>query len=118
MKQRSIKRIITFMFALVLMSLCCICANSENDIDIDGAYEFAKDFLSEYYYAKDQNADYDFTTFVESDALLEFANQKAESARYRYIVYETDDKQDYQLEFSLFDTFICHDFLKIFVISI
>lgn len=107
MKQRSIKRIITFMFSLVLMSLCCICANAENDIDIDGAYEFAKDFLSEYYYAKDQNADYDFTTFVESDALLEFANQKAESARYRYIVYETDDKQDYQLEFSLSDTYEC-----------
>lgn len=104
MKHMSIRQSIVFLFAIVSISLCCLCINAENTIDRDEAFEFAKDFLSEYYFAKDQYADYDFSAYVSSENFLNFINQKTASDRYRYIVYDTDDKQNYKLEFSLIET--------------
>lgn len=105
---RLFKALFIFVLVVTMSAACCLIISAEEVVDTNEAYEFAKEFLSEYYFAKDQYSDYDFTAFVESENLLNFVNEKTVSARHRYIVYETDDKQNYKLEFSLLEAQECN----------
>lgn len=75
-------------------------ALSENAIDYT-SYQFATDFLSEYYNAIDQYETYNFKNYVDSTNMLTYINEKVKSKQYKSVVYGLDDMQNYELTFSL-----------------
>lgn len=76
-------------------------------------YQFATKFLSEYYNAIDQYDSFNFSDYIDLNNLLTYVNNKVESKRYKSVVYGTDDMQNYKLSFTLKNSEIINDYIKL-----
>lgn len=114
---RRFKKLLSLFFVVALCVCFAIPASAE-DLDVVAAYAFATELLSEYYYAKDQAADYDFTRFTDNPRFLEFLNKKTESAQYKTLLYGVDEQHDYALSFILKNTEFGDDYVIFKICSI
>lgn len=55
---------------------------TEGSLNSDEAYELAGKFLTEYYYALDQGAEYDFSKYSSNENFVKYAAEKLENSLY------------------------------------
>lgn len=114
-----IKKTLSFLFTIIIAIIgtsFTADASTGNSGKLT-AYQFAKDFLTEYYNAVDLYETYDFEKYTSSDRLLEYVNGKAEAKKSKSIVYGTDDIQNYKLVFTLKDSEVTDSYIKISVLT-
>lgn len=96
------KKILNAFFVVVICLFfsagICSASNPQDDAN---AFFYAIKVLEKYYNAIDQNKDADFSGDLAVPMLMEYVNKKVEGLRYKFEVYDKDDIQNYELNFSL-----------------
>jgi hypothetical protein len=89
---------------------------SNENSNIDEFYNTATDFLTEYYYAVDQDYDFDFSEYVSNDNFLNYLNEKTNNKKIRYGMVGCD-LENYRLSFSLYEYEFFDDYVFMIVAS-
>lgn len=112
---KAFKSLFIVLFAFIILATCCVCVSADDGIDVDEAYTFATDFLTEYYYAANLFEDYDFTKYIQSDAFLDYVNGLVESEQYAAIAKGIDYINSYSTSFTLRDYEEYDSFIKLII---
>lgn len=67
----------------------------------DGAYDFAIEALSKYYFAVDQYMETNTKQYISDENVREYISRKIEAKNYAQYMHGTDDKRDYKVTFAL-----------------
>lgn len=113
-----IKKTILFLFTIIIavIGISSTADAAKRNSDKLTPYQFATDFLTEYYNAVDIYEAYDFEKYIQSSQLLEYVNGKIEAKRSKSIVYGTNDIRNYKLVFTLKDSEINDSHIKLSII--
>lgn len=112
---KELKRIITAVFVIALTIVMSVGVSADTLIDTDEAFEVANDFITEYYYALHQYQEYDFSSYIVPDNLLEYVNGRVKSAWYANELVNTPQRLNYSLETELKSSEDLGDCLRLFV---
>lgn len=89
--------------------------NANSGIDVEEAYNLAEGFLKEYYYALHILEDYDFTTYIAPQALLEHINGRIQSSWSSESLILDSQRLEYEMETELVSSEDLGDCLRLFV---
>lgn len=108
------KKLLPLIVIIILSCLMTVNAFAATSIDIGEAWEFAEEFLDEYYHAYHLYEEHDFSKYLSSDIQNQFINNMMQTNLHIHEFNNSPERTDYYVEFELLESKDLGDCVTVF----